>query len=91
MKIMQLKDFKFKCKPVEPTDSTSKVFTHTMTVYDLYGEYLTSLNYISGTSSADYLGKNHTKLKLIRYIEENENWIYEKIIARRRKSLGIDE
>lgn len=84
---MKLKDFKFKCQRLGMRNTRG--FTHTMEVYDLHGNYIHGLNYDCKEDPEAHDSKQSTKQQLIRYIKENEKHIYDYILARRRKELGI--
>lgn len=84
---MKLKDFKFKCTKLGNYDPS---FSHCMELYDLYGNYLYSLKYLSGEDDDYQYSKKNTRLELIKYIKENEQKIYDYILSRRRKELGLD-
>ena len=83
---MKLKDFKFKCTRLGMRDYNG--YTHVMDLYDLYDNYIYGLKYTSGLDKEDFESKHQTKLSLIKYIKENEQKIYDYILARRTRKRG---
>lgn len=84
---MKLKDFKFKCTRLSMRDFNG--YSHVMELYDLYGNYIHALKYDCKEDPEAHDSKQSTKKQLVKYIKENEKVIYDYILARRRKDLGI--